>query len=126
MYSLIPKPDEPGSFNFSIASKISKRVATFRTVNAVKISITIPLIFALKEAKKSESRRMIRKIKNKPDKHDLNEIIAFVKDHGGVEYAAKTADEYSEKAIKSLERYPDTPYKRSLTSLVEFVTTRES
>ena len=69
---------------------------------------------------------MIRKIKNNPDKHDLNEIIAFVEEHGGVEYATKIANQYSEKAFKTLERYPDTPYKRSLTELVEFVTTRES
>ncbi|MCH7753759.1 polyprenyl synthetase family protein [candidate division KSB1 bacterium] len=88
--------------------------------------VTLPLIYALKQAKKSASRRVIRKIKNNPDKHDLNEIIAFVNEHGGVEYATKIANQYSEKAIKSLERYPDTPYKRSLTELVEFVTTRES
>ena len=88
--------------------------------------ITLPLIYALKQAKKSESRRVIRKIKNNPDKHDLVEIIAFVKEYGGVEYATKIANEYSEKAVKSLERYPETPYKRSLTKLVEFITTRES
>ena len=69
---------------------------------------------------------MIRKIKNNPNKNDLIEIVAFVKEYGGVEYAIKTANEYSAKAIKSLDRYPETPYKRSLTKLVEFITTRES
>lgn len=88
--------------------------------------VTLPLLYALKQARKSESRRVIRMIKNSPKKQQLNEIISFVELHGGIEYATETAKRYSEKAVRALDRYPDTPYKRSLTQLAEFITTRES
>ncbi len=88
--------------------------------------ITLPLIFSLKNATKPEARKIIRLIKKKSKKQNIKEIIAFVEAKGGIDYAMQKAHEYSGAAMKSLERYPDTPYKKSLMKLVEFITTRES
>ena len=88
--------------------------------------VTLPLIYALRQARKSDARRIIRMIKRNPRRQEIKEIFAFVEQHGGIDYAMKKADEYIELANQALERYPDTPYKASLQKLVAFITTRES
>jgi len=88
--------------------------------------ITLPLIYALKNATRGEARRIIRLIKKPRKKDNVKEIIAFVEEKGGIDYAMQKANEYSEVAVRSLERYPDTPYKNSLLKLVEFITIREN
>lgn len=88
--------------------------------------ITLPFIHALKRAPRREARRIIRMIKRDVNKQELQEIATFVEAYGGIQYAIDKANEYSEKAIKVLERYPDSPYKDALIKLVKFVTTRES
>ncbi|MFQ6114004.1 MAG: polyprenyl synthetase family protein, partial [bacterium] len=88
--------------------------------------ITLPLLYALKQAQKREARRIIRMIKRDTNKQVIKEIAGFVEAHGGKKYAMEKAQEYSEKALQTLDRYPDSPYKNSLIKLVKFVTTREN
>jgi len=88
--------------------------------------VTPPLIHALRSARKSDARRVIRMIKGSPGRQEIREIVDFVEHHGGIDYAMKRANEYVELANKSLQRYPDSPYKASLQKLVSFITTRES
>ncbi len=87
--------------------------------------VTLPLLYALKQAERREARRIISLMRRK-DKRHLQEIIEFVKTHGGVDYAMQVANEYSAKALRTLERYPESEYKKSLVALVKFITTRES
>jgi len=88
--------------------------------------VTLPLIHALRHAPKKEARRIIRKIKKKVNKQELREINEFIHANGGIEYAMQKSDEYSRLAIRALDRYPDSPYKDSLTKLVEFIKVREN
>jgi octaprenyl-diphosphate synthase len=87
--------------------------------------VTLPLLYALKQAERREARRIIGLMRRK-DKRHLPEIIEFVKTHGGVEYAMQVANDYSAKALHTLERYPESEYKKSLVALVKFITMRES
>ncbi|MCG8605433.1 polyprenyl synthetase family protein [bacterium] len=88
--------------------------------------ITLPLLHALRNAERKEARRMIRILKRKDRKRRLKEIISFVESNNGTAYAMAKAGEFSAKALQSLERYPDTPYKESLTDLVRFITARQN
>jgi len=88
--------------------------------------VTLPLIYALRNAQKKEARRIIRMIKKKINRNGIKEIHAFVEENGGIEYAMQKSDEYGELAIQALARYPDTPYKTSLTKLVKFISVREN
>ncbi len=87
--------------------------------------ITLPLLHALKQAKKKEARRIIRMIKRNANKKEIGEIIHFVESHGGIQYAMGKAQEFSGKALQSLDQYPESPYKVALTKLVTFITSRE-
>ena len=88
--------------------------------------ITLPLIYSLQKVQKSEADKIRRMIKNNDGKEDTRQVIKFVRDNGGIEYALKTAHEYSEKAKESLKIFPDSPSKIALEALVDFVIDRKN
>ena len=65
--------------------------------------MTLPLIYALNQASRSEKRRIINIIKkHNENKEKVNEVIEFVRASGGLEYAQKAMLEYREEAFKIL------------------------
>jgi octaprenyl-diphosphate synthase len=87
--------------------------------------ITLPLLHALKVADKRQARAVIRLMKKGPTRRELAEIIDFVAAHRGIDYATEKANFYCQKALQTLERYPESEYKESLRELVTYITTRE-
>jgi len=88
--------------------------------------MTLPLIYTLNHVSKKDRKWLINSVKNhNKDKKRVKEVIAFVKQHGGIEYTIKMMKEYQHKALKILEDYPDSPYKRSLITMVNYVIERE-
>ena len=88
--------------------------------------MTLPLIYALDNASKSDKRRILGLIKrhsNKPDK--VREVIDFVRASGGIEYAQKAMLKFREEAFEILSTFPDVPARQSLEDLVVFVTDRK-
>ena len=89
--------------------------------------MTLPLIYALSKAGWAEKRKIINIVKNesaKPKK--VKEVIEFVKQSGGLEYAVNSMNKYHEEAIKLLSGYADSPYKQSLVKLVQFTIERNN
>lgn len=87
---------------------------------------TLPLIYALNQAERSRSRTIIRKIKKGGGKQQLvNEVVQFVRENGGIEFATEKMQEYKEMAMETLESYPDNPARKSLKDLVEFTVSRK-
>ncbi len=87
--------------------------------------MTLPLIYALNKASKSEGRRikrLVMKSENKPKA--VYEVIDFVKQFGGIDYAISVMNSYHEKAITILKDLPDTSYRKSLELLVQFTIER--
>ena len=88
--------------------------------------LTLPLIHALQSATWSERRRIINIIKNKSHiSAKVKEVIEFVKDSGGLEYAVKVMTQYADEAVKILDYFQDSAYKSSLLQLVSFTISRE-
>ncbi len=88
--------------------------------------ITLPLIYALKESEKGEAKGIIKTIKSNPNDRQIDEIIKFVVDKKGIEYAETMSIKYSEKAKKCLSIFPDSDVKKSLLGLVDFVVERKN
>lgn len=87
--------------------------------------MTLPLIYALKQVGKSDRNRIIKKMKKSAKQPKfVNEVIAFVKANGGLEYAIEAMDQYHQKAMEILGSFPDTPYRKSLEKLVQFTIER--
>lgn len=88
--------------------------------------LTLPLIHALDQASKKEKNHIIRIIKkysNRPEK--VKEVIEFVQQSGGLEYAKQAMQRYSEKAFETLYTFPESEARQSLEELVIFVTQRK-
>jgi len=88
--------------------------------------ITLPLIYALRNADKNESSKIIRYVKDGEKNKKVEEVIDFVKQNGGLEYAEKVAFEYSQKAKDSLIIFQSSESYASLESLVDFVVSRKN
>jgi octaprenyl-diphosphate synthase len=87
--------------------------------------ITLPLIHALREAGPIERRHILRLLrKKKKGNREIRQVIDFVRKHRGLEYAEAKMQEYSDRAIRILEDYPDSETKTALIEFVIFSTLR--
>ncbi|MCE2773427.1 MAG: polyprenyl synthetase family protein [Bacteroidetes bacterium] len=87
--------------------------------------MTLPLIFALNKADRSEKRRIINIIKNHNEEpEEVQQVIQFVTNSGGLEYAAEKMNEYKNKALQILDEFPESPARSSLIQLVNFTVER--
>ncbi|MES2617596.1 MAG: polyprenyl synthetase family protein [Bacteroidota bacterium] len=88
--------------------------------------MTLPLIYALNNAESSEKRHIIYLIKNKNHKRQaVQEIIQFVLDKGGFDYAQERMQHYRKLALEILETMPENSSRESLFQLLDFVINRE-
>ncbi len=89
--------------------------------------MTLPLIYALQKASWLERRRIIGIIRNdskKPKK--VKEVIEFVRQSGGIEYAQAAMNRFHQEALVLVEDVPDSTYKRSLIQLVQYTIERNN
>jgi octaprenyl-diphosphate synthase len=87
--------------------------------------ITLPLIHSLEKASKSERAEIIKLVKNRKKKDNIEKIIEFVKKYNGIEYAQSVAKDYANKAKESLRHFPKSESRDSLEALVNFVVERK-
>lgn len=87
--------------------------------------ITMPLLGALAGVsgeRTKEVRDMIRKIADNPDYRD--DIVSFVRENDGLEYAVARLKGYVESAIRALDVLPDTEARKYLVELAYYTAQR--
>ena len=88
--------------------------------------MTLPFIYAINNCDKSLKKKYIKIFKKKKKSSaEVNQIITFVKEQGGLTYAIEKMKEYAEKAKLYLNDFPNSPSKDSLLSLIEYTISRE-
>jgi len=88
--------------------------------------ITLPLIHALEQSINSKKRHILSIVKNKKkSKAEINEVIRFVSDYGGLKYAALKMNQYRDKALAILDSYGESDIKDSLKEFVHYTTSRK-
>ena len=88
--------------------------------------MTLPLIYVLNKVSKKEKSWLINSVKNhNKDKKRVNEVISFVKQQGGLDYAVAKMKKFQEEALGLLDQYPDSEYKDSLILMVNYVIERK-
>jgi octaprenyl-diphosphate synthase len=88
--------------------------------------LTLPLIYALDHADRQDKRRIMNNIRLHSEKTDkVKEVIDFVNESGGLEYAQQAMLRYREEAFDILRTFPNVPARQSLEDLVTFVTDRK-
>ncbi|MFO7655755.1 MAG: polyprenyl synthetase family protein [Bacteroidales bacterium] len=88
--------------------------------------ITLPLIYSL-EMNAQGNEKKIRQIIGKKNKtnNEVNEIIKFIKDSGGIGYATDLMNDFKNKALAILSEYPEGPALESLKNLASFIIERK-
>ncbi len=88
--------------------------------------MTLPLIYALNNCSSKEKAWVINSIKNhNKNKKRVKEVIAFVKEKGGLDYAVQKMISFQKEALTLLIEYPESPYKSSLITMVNYVIERK-
>lgn len=87
--------------------------------------VTLPLIAALREMPSSARARVDALFASpEPDEEAIAEVVGIVRDHGGLEYARRRADQYSREAEEALAELPEGPSKTSLMDAIGYVVER--
>ena len=95
-------------------------------VDILEQKITIPLLGALGNVsaqKAQQVRDMVKEIVGKPQIKD--DIVKFVKENGGLEYAITRLNDYVEEAVRVLDVLPDSTEKSFLIELAHYTAIRE-
>ncbi len=109
-------------FDYELANETGKPSG----IDIKEKKMTLPLIFSLNKSTTSEKRNIINIVKNhNTDMKRVAEVIEFVKQKGGIDYAQQKMDEYQNRALKMLDDFPESAYKTSLAELVQFATRRK-
>jgi octaprenyl-diphosphate synthase len=86
--------------------------------------ITLPLIYAIKNAKNSEGRGILKLIERGFKTHDRGKLLAFLHENKGIESAERAAERLRDEALALLEPFPATESRRILEEFAYFAVHR--
>ncbi|WP_138429405.1 polyprenyl synthetase family protein [Fodinibius saliphilus] len=88
--------------------------------------VTLPFIKALDNAstmEKVRARYLMRKRRKK--KADVDKIVSFVHDKGGVKYARSIMNDYANRALETLAELPESEDRAAFEDLIKFIIERK-
>ncbi|HLF86281.1 MAG TPA: polyprenyl synthetase family protein, partial [Nitrospiria bacterium] len=88
--------------------------------------ITLPLLHLLRHCDSSDKKKLMVMIEtNSFEEKDLQYILSLMREHGSIDYSLGKAKYYIEEAKKELPVFEDSPHKKSLSILADYVATRD-
>lgn len=86
--------------------------------------VTLPLLHALATSPQGEEmKQLIRK--GDLSKDEINTLITFAKENGGIEYAFETMRRLQKEAEALIAPYPDSIWKESFRDIFDFIISRD-
>lgn len=88
--------------------------------------VTMPLLYALKTASPDEAepqKELLRR--GNLTNEEIEQLITFAKNHGGIEYSYSRMRKMQEEADKLLDCYPDSQWKQSLRDIFLYIIERD-
>ena len=87
--------------------------------------LTLPIIYALQNASSSDKQRIIYLVKNHHNnKAKINEVVQFVQQSGGIDYARQKMQTYIDQAMQLFSQLPPSETLTALKNLVEYTISR--
>ncbi len=109
-------------FDFADDTSIGKPTG----IDIKEKKMTLPLIYALNNCTWIEKRKIINVIKNHSQESEkVKQVIDFVIEKGGIIYANKIMNDYKNKALIALNKFPDNEARKSLERLLVYVIERK-
>ena len=88
--------------------------------------MTLPLIYSLRTANEKDRKHYFTTIKRyNNDQDKVKELVEFVKNSGGLDYAISVMKAYQQKAKNILNGFPDSEPKTSLLLMLDYVIERK-
>lgn len=109
-------------FDYLSSNVIGKPVG----IDIKEQKMTLPLIHTLKIANEKDRKYYfdtIKRYNNNPKR--VKELIEFVKNSGGLEYAITVMKDFQQKAKDILNEFPESEERKSLHSMLDYVIERK-
>ena len=88
--------------------------------------LTLPIIYAVRTQGDERIKSMIDRLKSgELSDTEINELIEFAKDNGGIEYAEQTMQQYRQKAIDLLPEGIDEMVRTAIIAYMDAVINRK-
>jgi octaprenyl-diphosphate synthase len=109
-------------FDYGLGGKIGKPTG----IDIKEKKSTLPLIYAVNNSPNGQGKEALRIVKrDKKSKKDVNKVIDFVLQSGGIEYADKKMRAIADEALAGLDTLPENESREALKQLVRFTIERE-
>lgn len=109
-------------FDYTNSSIIDKPIG----MDIKEQKITLPLIYVLNTTDINSKKWIINSIKNhNKNKQRVYEVLEFVKENGGLEYAIQKMEKFKNRALVILDKFPSSPSKTSLRLMLNYIINRE-
>jgi octaprenyl-diphosphate synthase len=87
--------------------------------------ITLPLLYAIKNAPEDEKKRILPVIFSYDyTDENIQSLISYAKENGGIDYAYRKIEELKEQAEKIIETIPNSEVREALEATVDYIITR--
>jgi octaprenyl-diphosphate synthase len=87
---------------------------------------TLPLLHALKVCSREERSRVQEVLlKQELAPHDVDYVMSFIRQHGGIQYAQQTAEKLVAEAKELLMGLPESSSRASLLGLADYIIQRD-
>lgn len=88
--------------------------------------VTLPLIYALREASREEVRLVETVLKDASyERVPFSRILDLIESHNGIERAREKALTFCSRARELMLTFPDSPYRKALLAVTDLVTDRD-
>ena len=88
--------------------------------------LTLPAIYVLNTTTEKWVCDLAVKVKEGTiSEQEINRLVCFTRENGGIEYAERMMDKYHQKARNILDDFPDSKVKDSLLAYLDYVVARE-
>ena len=109
-------------FDYYDSKKIGKPTGN----DMLEGKLTLPVLYALNSTKDKTAEEIAVKVKSGSATADeIDYLIEFAKQQGGIEYAVQTMLAFKEKALSLLASLPDSDVKTGLTAYLDYVVDRD-
>ena len=103
-----------------------QKIGKPRGIDIKEKKMTLPLIKSLENASAKDKKWIINSIKKfSNDKKVVRQIINYVKNNGGLDYAISMMSEYHTRSLKILDKFPDNQFKVALKNMIDYVIERD-
>ena len=103
-----------------------QKIGKPRGIDIKEKKMTLPLIKSLENASAKDKKWIINSIKKfSNDKKVVRQIIDYVKNNGGLDYAISMMNEYHTRSLNILDKFPNNQFKVALKNMIDYVIERD-